>query len=62
MGIPQVLLSGDHDQIRQWRRRSALQKTLRNRPDLLQQVELSAEDKNLLAQLTGKDIYHDRQC
>jgi tRNA (guanine37-N1)-methyltransferase len=57
-----VLLSGDHDQIRQWRRRSALQKTLRNRPDLLQQVELSAEDKNLLAQLSGKEIYQDRPC
>jgi tRNA (guanine37-N1)-methyltransferase len=62
MGIPEVLLSGDHDQIRQWRRRSALQKTLRNRPDLLQQVELSAEDKNLLAQLSGKEIYQDRPC
>jgi len=35
-GVPEVLLSGNHEQIRQWRREMALQKTLRNRPDLLQ--------------------------
>lgn len=34
--VPEVLLSGNHEQIRQWRREMALQKTLRNRPDLLQ--------------------------
>jgi tRNA (guanine37-N1)-methyltransferase len=34
--VPEVLLSGNHEQIRQWRREIALQKTLRNRPDLLQ--------------------------
>jgi tRNA (guanine37-N1)-methyltransferase len=34
--VPEVLLSGNHQQIREWRREMALQKTLRNRPDLLQ--------------------------
>jgi tRNA (guanine37-N1)-methyltransferase len=34
--VPEVLLSGNHEQIRLWRREMALQKTLRNRPDLLQ--------------------------
>jgi len=34
--VPEVLLSGNHQQVRQWRREMALQKTLRNRPDLLQ--------------------------
>jgi tRNA (guanine37-N1)-methyltransferase len=34
--VPEVLLSGNHEQIRRWRREMALQKTLRNRPDLLQ--------------------------
>ncbi|MGB7023918.1 MAG: tRNA (guanosine(37)-N1)-methyltransferase TrmD [Candidatus Acidiferrales bacterium] len=33
--VPDVLISGNHEQIRQWRRRTALDKTLRNRPDLL---------------------------
>jgi tRNA (guanine37-N1)-methyltransferase len=54
MSVPGVLLSGDHEQIRRWRRRSALEKTLRNRPDLLQEAELSAEDRDLVAQITGK--------
>src|SRR5690242_627476 len=35
MAVPEVLISGDHEQIRRWRRRTALEKTLRNRPDLL---------------------------
>lgn len=33
--VPEVLLSGDHEEIRRWRRRMALEKTRRNRPDLL---------------------------
>jgi tRNA (guanine37-N1)-methyltransferase len=49
--VPEVLLNGNHDDIRRWRRRSALQKTLSNRPDLLQKVELSKEDKALLREL-----------
>ena len=53
MGVPEVLASGNHHEIRRWRRRSALEKTLRNRPDLLDQAVLSEDDKKLLAQITG---------
>jgi tRNA (guanine37-N1)-methyltransferase len=49
--VPDVLLNGNHEEIRRWRRRRALEKTLRNRPDLLQKVALSAEDKALLREL-----------
>jgi tRNA (guanine37-N1)-methyltransferase len=49
--VPEVLMSGDHEEIRRWRRRSALEKTLRNRPDLLEQAKLSVEDKELLAEI-----------
>ena len=56
MAVPEVLVSGDHEQIRRWRRRIALEKTLRNRPDLLQGAELSPEDQQLLAQISGKTI------
>jgi tRNA (guanine37-N1)-methyltransferase len=56
MAVPEVLVSGDHEQIRRWRRRVALEKTLRNRPDLLQDAELSPEDQQLLAQISGKRI------
>jgi tRNA (guanine37-N1)-methyltransferase len=54
MQVPEVLASGNHEQIRRWRRGSALEKTLRNRPDLLERVELSAEDKELLARNGSK--------
>jgi len=53
--VPEVLVSGNHEEIRRWRRQKALEKTLRNRPDLLDQVGLSEEDKHLLARITGKD-------
>jgi tRNA (guanine37-N1)-methyltransferase len=52
--VPEVLVSGDHDAIRRWRRETALEKTFRNRPDLVDRVELSKEDRNLLAQVTGR--------
>ena len=41
---PQVLLNGDHAEIRRWRREQQLRKTLKNRPELLERAELSAED------------------
>ena len=56
MPVPEVLLAGNHDEIRRWRRRTALQKTLKNRPDLVNQSALNEEDKKLLAQITGKEI------
>jgi tRNA (guanine37-N1)-methyltransferase len=56
MAVPEVLVNGNHDQIRSWRRKRALAKTLRNRPDLLERVALSAEDKDLLDQIKLADI------
>ncbi len=49
--IPETLMGGNHEAIRRWRRRMALEKTLRNRPELLEHVELSAEDLEILAEL-----------
>jgi len=49
--VPEVLLGGNHDEIRRWRRRKALEKTLRNRPELLPQTALSGEDQNLLEEI-----------
>ena len=51
MAVPEVLVNGNHDQIRRWRRRTALAKTLRNRPDLIERVALSDEDKELLEEI-----------
>jgi len=49
--VPAVLLSGDHERIRLWRRAEALKRTLERRPDLLDQEGLTKEDKAILAQL-----------
>lgn len=54
--VPQVLVSGNHEEIRRWRRKTALQKTLRNRPDLLEDAVLSEEDQEILAQIAGGKI------
>jgi tRNA (guanine37-N1)-methyltransferase len=51
MAAPEVLIGGNHEQIRKWRRRKALEKTLRNRPDLLERQKLTEEDKRLLAEI-----------
>jgi tRNA (guanine37-N1)-methyltransferase len=51
MSVPEVLSSGNHEQIRRWRREQALKKTLRNRPDLLEGAALSAEDRRYLRSL-----------
>jgi tRNA (guanine37-N1)-methyltransferase len=50
MAIPEALAGGNHETIRRWRRRMALKKTLENRPDLLEGVEISDEDREILAE------------
>jgi len=54
MKVPEVLVSGNHEEIRRWRRSEALGKTLRNRPDLLERVALSAEDKEFVEGLGAR--------
>jgi tRNA (guanine37-N1)-methyltransferase len=49
--IPEVLLSGHHAKQARWRRKTALQRTLERRPDLLQKAQLSQTDREFLAAL-----------
>jgi tRNA (guanine37-N1)-methyltransferase len=49
--VPEVLLGGNHEAIRGWRRKKALEKTLRNRPDLLAGSARDAEDRRELREL-----------
>jgi tRNA (guanine37-N1)-methyltransferase len=53
--VPEVLLSGNHAEIARWRRTQSLKRTLKRRPDLLQQAELSGEDKKLIAQMEREE-------
>jgi tRNA (guanine37-N1)-methyltransferase len=50
-----VLMNGDHQQIRRWRREQQLRKTFNNRPDLLEGAALSEEDRRLLDTIRSKD-------
>ena len=54
MAVPEVLIGGNHEQIRKWRRGKALEKTLRNRPDLLERQPLSEEDRKFLDEIGKK--------
>lgn len=47
--VPNVLLSGNHDKIRQWRLKQALGRTWQRRPELLDNLELNEEQQSLLA-------------
>lgn len=49
--VPEVLISGHHAKIEEYRRKTALMKTLKNRPELLEKIELSKQDKKLLDEL-----------
>ena len=48
LGVPPVLLSGNHGEVDRWRRREALRRTSQRRPDLLESADLSADDRRLL--------------
>jgi len=47
-GVPEVLLSGDHERIRRWRLKRSLGRTWRRRPDLLAKLDLTDEQRALL--------------
>lgn len=53
--VPEVLLSGHHAEIARWRRREALRRTWERRPDMLERVELSAEESEFLASFAADD-------
>ncbi|MDI6782543.1 MAG: tRNA (guanosine(37)-N1)-methyltransferase TrmD [bacterium] len=54
LAVPDVLVSGNHAKIRQWRRKQALQKTFQFRPDLIAVEALTEEDKQLLKEINAE--------
>ena len=48
LDVPDVLMSGDHEKIRRWRRQETLKKTLQRRPDLLEKAGLSDKDATFI--------------
>src|SRR6202049_360968 len=59
IAVPEALMSGNHEEIRRWRRQRALEKTFRNRPDLLDGAVLSEEDNKFLAGIKKDRINRD---
>ncbi len=51
MKVPEILFSGDHEKIEYWRRKRALEKTWRLRPELMNENELSPKDKEILREI-----------
>jgi tRNA (guanine37-N1)-methyltransferase len=54
LSVPEILTSGNHAEIKKWRRKQALKKTFENRPDLLENMELTKEEKIFLEELKNE--------
>jgi len=55
LSVPDILLSGNHKEIWRWRRKEAIRKTLKVRPDLIEKMQLSEEDKKIISELSSKE-------
>ena len=53
--VPPELLSGNHALIARWRREQSLRRTLKHRPDLIDRVDLTKEDKKLLQKIKDEN-------
>jgi tRNA (guanine37-N1)-methyltransferase len=53
--VPEVLLSGHHENIRKWRKEQSLRETLRRRPDLLKIADLDDEAKEILRRIENEN-------
>jgi tRNA (guanine37-N1)-methyltransferase len=54
MSVPDVLLSGNHREIRRWRKREAVARTLARRPDLLAGAKLDDEEREILREIVAE--------
>ena len=55
LGVPEVLLSGNHAEVARWRRREALRRTLLRRPDMIDRYPPTEEERAMLAELEETD-------
>jgi tRNA (guanine37-N1)-methyltransferase len=58
--VPQVLRSGNHEEIRRWRRREAIRRTLARRPDIVRGRAWSEEDRRLMDEIEKEADHHER--
>jgi tRNA (guanine37-N1)-methyltransferase len=55
MKVPDVLLSGNHEEIRKWRRKQSLRTTMKVRPDMLDLMDLDESDKRMISEISSED-------
>ena len=60
--VPDVLLSGNHAEIRRWRKREAVARTLARRPDLLAGAALDDEEQEILRELIARSAQDCRSA
>ena len=60
MGVPDVLLSGHHEKIRQWRLAKSIEKTMKHRPELLDSESLPVEARELLGKMRREGVSDER--
>ena len=54
--VPAILVSGNHEKVRQWRRKQSLRRTKARRPDMYEKLDLSSkQDKKLLKEMEAED-------
>ena len=54
--MPAILVSGNHEKVRQWRRKQSLRRTKARRPDMYEKLDLSSkQDKKLLKEMELED-------
>ena len=61
IAVPDVLRQGHHAEIERWRRKEALRVTQSRRPDLLEDIELTLEDRKLLAEINEESAKENRE-
>jgi tRNA (guanine37-N1)-methyltransferase len=59
--VPDVLVSGNHAEIRRWRRREALRRTVERRPELLETAMLTDEEREILHELTRSTERNEKE-
>ena len=55
--VPEVLLSGNHENINKWRRKESLKNTIKKRPDLIENRTLSENDKKILKEIEKEENF-----
>lgn len=55
--VPDVLISGHHENIRQWRRKESIRSTLKKRPELINKNEMSEEDLKIIKEIEKEESF-----